>query len=264
MLPRPSNTGILISAVLVGLLALGANWYMRLGPEFFLRFLPTVTTSDDANNMPDVPTKHVAKETEIPVLITAEAHECVTKLEKNETRVKAIFDKWKEERTFDEPELAYLPQIVAESEKLYGVVALDAEATTEEKSVSRKYLLAITFRAAQIFQDELQDSFWKISDEIVKNGMNDLDTARAEVLRIIMKTNFRNPDEERLLGDVHGFMQTYSSVTAGIELHLLLAKDLFRSGHFELARKVLQMGIDTYEGTRGHVRLLNEMIRQQG
>ena len=49
VLPRPSNTGILISSVMVGLLGLGANLFMQLDPKIF-EVAPPPAQEPDTDN----------------------------------------------------------------------------------------------------------------------------------------------------------------------------------------------------------------------
>jgi hypothetical protein len=242
-----------VSAVLVGILAIAANAYIKFAPQLLNG------RSDKASKI-EVSSSHGIDSEVLDSIgsILPTPEKCLAELERFDDLSLKLVQSAKKSTTADEMALRKLEALGTQAEKLYQLIVLDPAATAGQKREARLATLALTFRAARLVT-ALQDSFWRISNEVVAQGDANTDAVRAAGLQILMRIDFESPDVPRLLSDLRQLVLRFPSTEVGVEVFILIANELAGRARTDIAKVVLKEGANLYEGA-SKSRLINEMI----
>ena len=264
VLPRPSNTGILISSVMVGLLGLGANLFMQLDPKIFHTPPKTESESDDDSSSTflemlfgkadDEESEENSKQLEEDLPGPAK---CIADIEEMHNQTELVFGNW--EKTGVVPQQLDI-KFTSKAEKLCQLVVLDPTATDEQKRRARLTVLAIVFRAARMAPKEHRKAFIRASREVMK-GNNPQDNSRVIALKIFLDCNFARPNTKRLLRDLGRFSDHCASTSVAVGVYMSVAKELKRHRQYAIAKDVLKLGLSKHKGKATN-RLLNELHKR--
>ncbi len=278
VLPRPSNVGILTSSVLVGALGLGATYFIQ-HPELLARIAPKIETATEASSpveptptpileepttVPpgDVPddqqaTQEPVAEKRMPVgLATKE----LTQMEEN---IKAAHSRWEAYGHVRRDYKEALPKLAARAVLLKRVV-VDSEASEKAKRKARLGALSIAFFATEM-EPKALDAFRVLSSEVLKETSAQIDRARIIVLRILILNDYKNPNEEKLLGQLARFSDEFDNPADAVFLYQEVANKLHKHKFRELSIRALQQGIRLHRDDGSIVnRLINDLIARRG
>lgn len=262
VLPRPSNTGILISSVMVGLLGLGANLFMRLDPKIFqIPPKPVENEDKDSSSFLEMLFSKEADEAPIPEENSTEdlpgPEKCIAEIDEMRSEIEVAFQSW--EKTGRTPRGVDI-QFTSKTEKLCQLVVLDPTATDEQKRKVRLTALAILFRAARIAPQDHSAAFRRACNE-VRKGNNAHDNSRVFALKIFLECNFARPDTKKLLKDLERFSDHCPSNSVAVGVYMSVARELKRYRQFAVAQDVLKLGLSKHKG-KATSRLLNELHKR--
>ena len=267
-LPRPSNQGILVSAVLVGGLGLCANYFMQLDPSVLASLFrpPTQQTMEVSTSVPvaveddapdDVSTNEDAA-APLPLDLT------MPELVRLEELIKKVHSRWEKFGHIPSDYRETMPQIATRAVFLKRQIANSSLADGEVKRKARLSGLSIAFFCAEMDPEAL-NIFRKFSNEVLIECESEADRARTTVLRLLVLHDYEKPNGTLLLRDLQEFSDKFDGVSEGIFLYQSVAKKLDTNGFRSLSNQVLQQGIRRYRDSGSKVnRLINDLISQDG
>jgi hypothetical protein len=267
-LPRPTNTGALVSAVLVAILGLAANFYIKLAPS--LMSTPSDQETESADGSPDGAdaADSRAKGSDVatvggkpPSLLPTPA-KCLSELTSIDARASKILEAVSAAKVISKEAARQMADLGTQAQKLLQLVLLDPGATREQKQEARLVALTLTFRIARMVP-ELKDAFWRVSNDVVENGDGNHEAPRAAGLQILMRIRFSSPDQRVLLADLRKFTARFPAPQVGVEVYVMIARELTQHGHPEIGKAVLQQGVKLYPDI-ARSRLSNEMLDLDG
>jgi hypothetical protein len=250
-LGHQSNLGSLVSAVLVGLLALASNQYLRMDRAAIKSFLDGLQTP--AAVQPAEPVDPMAVAT----------REVAATIEKRESELSTVFEQWKQGRIqANDPRLKKVWKSIHDLRNRIG----NHEQLWEHLPTrARVDWIWILFRAAEMNPREFSAAFLSQSGEMVDQNDQTVGV-QAAVLRIYHGFDRRDPNEAELCEKLQAFAQANPDEMVGIFLYLIISRDLYEAGHRDMSERVLRRGIRVYSGFPGNVgriKLINELMDQQ-
>lgn len=267
-LSRPSNVGSLIGAVMVGLLALLANYYVRMDPEILQGLLPKSTSKAAADQIDEIENEKYwqrlwelwrrtnANEPRSPEEERQDA------LERMKVVEKYLLDS--SERRKKSGEIVPVEQLdvrIKELNELYDRLQADVATTEEQRKEARLSRLYGYYLAADMASASYGQSFLDVARDLKDHG-DETESSHAVALRLLHESDFRHPNDEQLLNELRTFTQTYAASEVGVYLYSIIARELWLSGHPQSAEAVLRLGMDTYTGEH-RSRLFNQLQDQQ-
>ena len=267
-LSRPSNVGSLIGAVMVGLLALLADYYVRMDPEVLQGLLPKSTSKAAADQIDEIENEKYwqrlwelwrrtnANEPRSPEEERQDA------LERMKVVEKYLLDS--SERRKKSGEIVPVEQLdvrIKELNELYDRLQADVEATEEQRKEARLSRLYGYYLAADMASASYAQSFLDVARDLKDQG-DETESSHAVALRLLHESDFRHPNDEQLLNELRTFSQTYAASEVGVYLYSIIARELWLNGHPQSAEAVLRLGMDTYTSEH-RSRLFNQLQDQQ-
>ncbi len=250
-LGQPSNLGSLISAVLVGLLALASNQYARMDRSTMTSFVEGIHLPGRGYEAPPEPVdegKPTLKETE-------------ARIAKLESRLSTIFEQWKEGRIrADDRRLERMWKAIHQLKD-----RLDSNDDLAESLSTRARVnyVWIVFRAAEMNPEQFSDSFHAMSEDM-SSEKDQTVRAQAAVLEIYHGYDPLEPD----VGALNEKLKTFAreNLDIGVFLYLIISRELCDVGNREAAETILRRGIQVYSTRHSHIgriKLINELFDQQ-
>jgi hypothetical protein len=250
-LGQQSNLGSLVSAVLVGLLALASNQYARMDRMAFKAFLDELHRRHLES--PSAP----AGEDQTSVKVVQ------VEIERLESQLSAIFEKWKAGKVnANDPRLAKLWKAMHE---VQDKLANEPQLLEKLPTRSRVDCVWSLFRAAEINPQEFSEQFLAMS-ETMSAQEDETVSAQAAVLRLYHGHDRNEPNEEIIAEKLEEFVNGNPQDMVGVFLYLIISRELYDNGHYEMAERLLRRGIQIYSGYPGHVgssKLINELMDQK-
>ncbi len=244
-LEKKSNLRSLVPAVLVGLLALAANEYTKMDPavlrdsvESMEKQLAALMKEED---------KPKPKKTDLGSL---------RKLQASTSRK---YERWRATRKAIDAKK--LRSIVEKADRLANDVLDDPETKPKQKSFARLLQVTIYFMASEWAPNEYSRTFIEMADATIESDTTKVRDDVA-VLRFYHLTEFGDPNDRQLLADLAAFGERHGK-EAAIELHSMVATELWRRGYRQLSVDVLEQGIRRLSGSPGISRLVNQLIDQR-
>jgi len=252
-LGQQSNLGSLVSAVLVGLLALASNQYVRMDRSSIKSVLDGLNSRTNAIVRPQDPED--ARSRSLQKIAQA--------IEKQEKVLSNVFERWKEGSVMaEDPRLKPVWKGINNLRtKIDGDTSMWAELPTR----ARVDWVWILFRAAEMNPREFSEAFLSQSSEMASRE-NETVGAQAAVLRIYHGFDRSNPNEAQLTEKLESFAKANPEEMVGIFLYLIISRDLYETGHRDMSERILRRGIRIYSGFPGNVgrlKLINELMDQQ-
>jgi hypothetical protein len=251
-LGQQSNLGSLISAVLVGLLALASNQYARMDRSTLKSFV------DGLQHRTRVVSVHRPEDEGKASIVAVEKE--ITRLE---SYLAGVFEQWKDSKL-----RATDPRITGAWTAIGNVVTkLDSDAELWDKlsSRSRVDLMWILFWAAEMNPPEFSSHFLDVSQRISEQETETVG-AQAAVLQLYHGHDRNEPNETMLAERLEEFARQNPRDMIGVFMYLIMARELFDNGHTDMSERLLRRGIQIYSSYPGHVgssRLINELMDQK-
>lgn len=244
---RPSNVGSLIGAVLVGLLALAANHYIRMDTKWLQELV-------EQHNRPK------PKRTEVAADLPFDAAGVRKRIQSIESEWSEDFTHWRRSgRGIPRDELL---EKRAEVDRLVESIRSHKTLDAELERGAQMARLRIYFMTAERFGDQYSDEFVDLAKEIEQTE-TDQASAEASALRFFHLEDFRSPDDQKLLDKLREFsVRTMHTPGVGVQLYSSVAHELCRFGQTTLAERVLDQGVEVYAGSSGISRLINQRLDQ--
>lgn len=248
-LGKTSNLGSLISAVLVGLLALASNQFARMDPRLF--------RSPQQSEKP-VETLPVTKTKSSPAARKLESVATIRKLAEDLEKVMfSQFGRWKAHAfPSDYPQLN---RTLTATDKLLAKLAKQTELLDELSSADQMTIVRLLFMAAEIDSQRFDTAFqdWALR---LTNADSPQIAAQAAALRFFRGTNLAQPDAPALLDQLRSFSEIHPDPDLGVSFYVNVADELKAQGHVEVARLVIKLGSEFYSGKPGAFRLVRWLI----
>jgi hypothetical protein len=253
-LGQQSNLGSLISAVLVGLLALASNQYARMDRTAMKSFL------DGLQTRPHV-IKSVRDSLEGPEQTGVKVVQ--DEIERLEAQLSGIFERWKTGKvSAGDPRLT---KLWAAMHDLQAKLTENPQLLEQLPTRSRVDCIWSLFRAAEMNPQQFSEVFLKLSEKM--SGHDDETvSAQAAVLRLYHGHDRNQPNEEMIAQKLEEFVRGNPDDMVGVFLFLIISRELYDNGHHEMAERLLRRGIQIYSGYPGHVgssKLINELMDQK-
>ena len=239
---RRTNLGSLVMAVLVGLLPLVSNQYVKVKPETLLSALPK-TSEKNTNNEEMFPPSGV---------------------EKLRADIKSV------DALLSQPFSAYTVgrRTRYDPRLLRGIAAVRPyadridEICQEFNLIEQTTVLRLLFMAAQLQQETFRPAFVTLCSHIEDKG-DQKTTAQAGVLRFYHEQDLSQPNLKELVQALDRFSATHRDPIPEIHLYSIISQGLWRAGHSNDAQEILQRGIRRFKGQPGVSHLVNQMIDQR-
>ncbi|MCA9151898.1 MAG: hypothetical protein KDA92_21495 [Planctomycetales bacterium] len=241
---RRSNLGSLISAVLVGLLALGANEYARLDPRKLDSFFAQFKAKPEPPKQQLPPPKPTVRS--VTIEINGVERELFPLFGKINAHVLTADDEKLRE---------VLKRFSATLTKLENDEAIQ----TGIDPKTQLALLRALFMAAELHSEPFAEPFSVWSQRLVDSSNHQL-ASQAAALSFFRENNLDTPDAQLILSQLERFSVEHPNPDLGIHFYLNVANQLVSRGHYELARTVIKLGADIYKGRPGTFRLVNWLI----
>jgi hypothetical protein len=238
---RQSNLGSLVSAVLVGLLALAANQYARLDPRKLDQFIAGIDVMSRKQE-PEVFSVKTVRDT----------------LQQCETQLMPLYLKWKGSLvSVEDPRIE---QLLAKVDSHWKELANHPEVQAELNLPDRLAMVRILFAAAEMDPMRFTEPFTAANIQMAQ--VADASVAgKGAALELYHRHNFEQPVIADILSDLRQFSQSHSQPEIGGEVYLLMAHELKGHGQHASALRVLELGLESYRGTSVAPRLINEQIQ---
>jgi hypothetical protein len=252
-LGQQSNLGSLVSAVLVGLLALASNQYARMDRTAMRKFLDQLQTRQRQVGVE--PSKLSPEEVTV--------QEMQTEIERLEFQLATVFERWKQGKfKANDPRLTRLWTAVEEvQQKLEEKPELVEQLPTR----SRVDCIWSLFRAAEMNPQQFSARFLELSDQMAAQD-DETVSAQAAVLRLYHGHDRNEPDEDQIGKKLEEFVRANPDDMVGVFLYLIISRELYDNGHHDTAERLLRRGIQIYSEYPGHVgssKLINELMDQK-
>jgi hypothetical protein len=251
-LGQQSNLGTLISAVLVGLLAIGSNEFARMDRSALKGFVDNL--HGRARAASQLPKKDPAK-------LNVEMAE--KRIRGIETELTRAFDLWKKGQL--KPSDRRFNKIWRAIHELQTQLASDAELRGALPAQAHIDYVWMLFRAAEMKPSEFSQAFMEECGVMLDHTDNQVRT-QAAVLSIYHGYDPRQPREDELTGKLEEFARANSDNMIGVFLYLLISRELYEAGQREMAERLLRNGIRVYQDfpeNIGRLKLLNELMDQR-
>jgi hypothetical protein len=251
-LGQQSNLGTLISAVLVGLLAIGSNEFTRMDRSALKQFVHGLHVK--AKAVRKLPPQDQAK------LNVAAAQKQISQIELELTRV---FEQWKEgqlksyDRRFE--------KVWRAINRLRTQLEADAELREALPAGARVDYLWMLFRAAEMNPSGFSQAFLDECGAMAAHADDQVRT-QAAVLSIYHGYDPLRPQEGEITDKLEEFARANSDNMIGVFLYLLISRELYEAGQRDMAERVLKHGIRVYQDfpeNIGRLKLLNELMDQR-
>jgi len=243
-LPRPTNTGTLVSAAIVGLLGFGACLFIKYGPKnhHCIEYVPKILalTIDPKE-----------EENEPAETLDDSPQGCARQLQEMEKQLSPLCNLWRKDRRVSQDDWLALEGRAARAEELNEIVQSDPDIKPKLKRYSQLVTLSSTFKIAQIDEGQTE-VFFSVSNSIIESSKIEIDVARAAGLQLVLKNDFRRPDHALMIRSLTHFSEEYESVQAEVDVYRMFAKELSFYGHEGLAQQILRLGIKQYDGRQVH------------
>jgi hypothetical protein len=269
-LGRPSNTGSLVSAVLVGLLALASNHYARISPKVIkmmqerARQRALLEQQEAARKIRDA--KHPALEHKfgpIPVIpdeLEWSNEQLATTIESCEDSIATAFQAWQLERSVvDRPQVVSTLSAVT---RIQEYLSRYPQAIDTLSSTSRLALLRVYFMSAQIAPKTHADAFRHWDDRLTHSSVV-AEQSQAAALRFYLQQDLRRPKLAELNKGLSDFAKQYPNHALGASLCSMISRELWSRGHQKAAEGVLRHGIEIHAGNPSVSQLVNQLVDQQ-
>ena len=244
-LGRPSNTGSLISAVLVGLLALGANQYARLDPRKLDDFFAGMKS-------PPEPVKTAALVPPQPTLKSVS-----NGINFSERELFPLFGKVKAHVLTAHD--ANLRDVLKRLSTTLDELERDPQIRTQLAPATQLALLRALFMAAELHAEPFADAFSLWSERLLDSPNRQL-ASQAAALIFFRANDLDHPQPQAIVHSLREFSAEHTDPELGIHFYLNVAEQLRSKGHAELARVVIKLGIELYKERGGTHRLVNWLI----
>lgn len=280
VLPRPSNKGILVGAVLVAALGLAANYFMQLDPKLVASILPTLPNESvlvedaevqkvDPIDEPTEPEPEKDPSTSRPPSAGRAENKidlkaAIKELTLLETNIQQVHRQWEIYGNVPNEYRKALDRISNRGLVLSKRIADFPAATEEQKHAARLSALAIAFCAAQMDEQKAGQVFDIVSSEVFEKSTSESERARTAVLSFIIHHDLRRPNGDQLIEDLQAFGDEYDSSANAIFLHLTIAQELTQRGFIDISNQVLRNGIRRYRDLDGAVNRMISMLIGQG
>jgi hypothetical protein len=267
-LARPSNVGSLIGAVMVGVLAVLANYYVRMDPRVLQGLLPDSSSKAVAGPIDRKQNEKYWQRlwelwrrtnTDEP---RSPEQDRQDSLERMKVVEKYLLDS--SERKKKSGEVLSIEQLdvrIKELNQLYDRLRADANTTDEQHKEARLSRLYGYYLAADMAPASYSEDFLDVARELTDNG-DETESSHAAALKMLHESDFLHPDEQRLLSELQEFTQTFSASEVGVYLYSIISRELWQNGHSKTAEAVLRLGMETYAGQH-RSRLFNQLQDQQ-
>jgi hypothetical protein len=251
-LGRQSNLGTLVSAVLVGLLAISTNELVRVDRSALKDFFHGLRGRARA-----VRTVPPVDQGELKVEHTKQ------RIVQIETELAKAFEQWKEgnikanDRRYDR-----LWQAIRD---LHTLLETDAELRESLPTSAHVDYVWLLFRAAEMRPTDFSVMFLDECRALAAHRDEQV-RRQAAVLSIYHGYDPRRPREDELNKKLEAFARANSDNMIGVFLYLLISRELYDLGQRDMAERILRNGIRIYQefpGNIGRLKLLNELMDQR-
>jgi hypothetical protein len=238
--------GSLISAVLVGLLALSANHYTRMDPQVLNVLIERIERKLRAPVPPPPPKDSPAA-----------VHAVLEAVEKD---LLTLVGRW----TAQSPpaEHRQLQADLTAVNNLVTQLEADRKRFDTLSLADKTAFLRVLFMAAELKPEPFESMFrtW------CERGLVSTDSAivtQAAALQFFRSHDLTDPDTDQILQGLDAFSHEYPDPNLGVNLYLNIAKELKNKGHLEISRLVIKKGREVYAGNAAVSRLINWLIDQR-
>ncbi len=266
-----SNLSSLIPALLVSLLALAANYYVRMAPCMTAQQRPAVSLGANSPSSGGQQVTHPVAVEGLPESQLAEATgkqkpgvsskvPPETQLRDIERRLSTVFRRWQTDQTSVSARV--LSDLVQQADAAADELLSGERLSASERMALERRRLKIQFMAAELAPAKQSASFLAAADAFIQFH-GDKAAGPVAVLQLIHRHHVSPLSDDGLLAKLEEFTWQYPDPYLGTTLYALMADDLYRRGYRELALRVVRQGMELYKGQAAVSRLVNLLVDLQ-